>query len=99
MGKPPGVLTEIQNGLRQLDAVLDTIDHELADLMTLASVTSEESTQAAKIARAKAVLAEHIRYIKSESLITHIDQNPFGVPTNLRALLVSALTDAAKALG
>ena len=97
--KPPAVFTGIQEGIGQLDAVLDTIDQELADLMTHASETSEESTRVSKIGRAKALLAEHIRYIRSEPLITQIDQNPFGVQTNLRSLLVSALTDAAKALG
>jgi hypothetical protein len=45
------------------------------------------------------LLAQYIGYVKSEPLVAHIDQNPFGVTTNLRALLVGALTDAATAIG
>ena len=48
---------------------------------------------------AKAILTQYIGYVKSEPLVAHMDQNPFGVKTDLRALLAGGLTDAAKAIG
>ena len=49
--------------------------------------------------QAKAILAEYIRYVGSEPLIAHLDSNPFGVKTELRATLSKSLTQLARAIG
>ena len=48
---------------------------------------------------AKAILAEYIKYVKSEPLIEHIDANPFGVKTGLKAALAGSLTHLAQSIG
>ena len=59
----------------------------------------DDRARDAELKKAKAILAEYIGYIKGEPLIAHIDQNPWKVKTDLKALLVSGLTSAAGAIG
>ena len=95
----PALLQEIENGVARLDGVLDNVDHRLADVMVNAGKAGDDGARKAELKNAKALLTEYIVYVKSEPLIAHMDQNPFGVKTDLRALLATGLTDAAKAIG
>ena len=95
----PDLLQEIENGAARLDAVLDNVDHRLADVMASAGRAGDEGARKAELKNAKALLTEYITYVKGEPLIAHMDANPFGVKTGLRALLAAGLTDAAKAIG
>jgi hypothetical protein len=95
----PALLKEIERGVGKLDNVLDNVDQRLADLLLNASKAGSDAARAAELKDAKALLAQYIGYVKSEPLVAHIDRNPFGVKTDLRVLLVTALTDAAKAIG
>jgi len=47
----------------------------------------------------KGILAEYIRYVGSEPLIAHLDSNPFGVKTELKATLSKSLTQLARTIG
>jgi hypothetical protein len=94
----PDLLKDIDDGLAKLDAILDTVDHRLADSLASAGKTGDDAARKAELKNAKSLLTEYITYVKSEPLIAHIDGNPFGVKTDLRALLAGALTDAAKAM-
>jgi len=94
----PDLLKEIDDGLVKLDAILDNVDHRLADSLASAGKAGDDAARKAELKNAKALLTEYITYVKSEPLIAHIDGNPFGVKTDLRALLAGALTDAAKAM-
>ena len=73
-------------------------DHRLADSLASAGTAADDAARKAELKNAKSLLTEYITYVKSEPLISHIDANPFGVKTDLRALLAGALTDAAKAM-
>ena len=95
----PELRQEIEKGLVKLDEVLNTADHRLADSMANAGKAADDSAQKAELKSAKAILTEYINYVKSEPLVAHMDQNPFGVKTDLKALLVAGLTNAAKAIG
>jgi hypothetical protein len=95
----PALLAEIEKGLAQLDDVLDNVDHRLADSLAHASSTADDGAQAAELKNAKAILTEYLTYVQGERLIAHMDENPFGVKTGLKALLATGLTDAAKAIG
>ena len=95
----PELLKGIEQGLVKLDEVLDNVDHRLADALADASKTADDSARQAELEKAKAILAEYIGYMKSEPLVAHIDQNPFKVKTDLKALLIGGLTHAAKAIG
>jgi len=98
-GEHPALLQQIEQGLARLDEVLDKVDHRLADSLAHAGKAADDSARKAELDNAKAILAEYIAYVKSEALVAHVDQNPFGVKTELRALLAAGLTDAAKAIG
>jgi hypothetical protein len=98
-GAHPELLQEIETGVAKLDGVLDNVDHRLADVMTSASKAADDAARKAELKSAKTLLTEYIVYVKSEPLIAHMDSNPFGVTTGLRALLANGLTEAAKAIG
>lgn len=95
----PELLQEIEKGAARLDGVLDNVDHRLADVMVNAGKAGDDAARKTELKNAKALLTEYIVYVKSEPLIAHMDANPFGVKTGLRALLAAGLTDAAKAIG
>ncbi|HMC16658.1 MAG TPA: hypothetical protein VKI18_13565, partial [Albitalea sp.] len=95
----PALVQEIEQGLARLDQVLNTVDHRLADSLANAGKALDDSAQKAELKNAKAILTEYINYVKSEPLVAHMDQNPFNVKTDLKALLAGGLADAAKAIG
>ena len=95
----PLLVQEIEKGLAKLDKVLTTVDHRLADSLASAGKAVDASAQQAELKNAKSILAEYINYVKSEPLVAHMDQNPFDVKTDLKALLAGGLADAAKAIG
>jgi hypothetical protein len=79
--------------------VLNTVDHRLADSLANAGKAADESAQKAELKNAKSILTEYVNYVKNEPLVAHMDQNPFDVKTDLKALLAGGLADAAKAIG
>ena len=82
----------------KLDEVLATIDHRLADSLATAGKAADDGARKAELQTAKAILTEYINYVNGGPLVAHIDQNPFGVKTDLRSLLTAALTKAGKVL-
>ncbi len=94
----PEVVREVEKGLAKLDEVLNNVDHRLAESLAKAGKAKDDSARNAELKNAKAILTQYIGYVKSEPLVAHMDQNPFGVKTDLRALLAAGLTDAAKAI-
>ena len=95
----PELIQAVEQGLTQLDEVLDNVDHRLADSLAHAGNTADDRSRDAELKNAKAILAEYIGYMKGEPLIAHIDQNPWKVKIDLKALLIGGLTSAAKAIG
>ena len=95
----PELRQEIEKGLVKLDEVLNTVDHRLADSLANAGKAVDDSAQKAELKSAKSILTEYINYVKGGPLVAHMDHNPFGVKTDLKALLVAGLTTAAKAIG
>ena len=95
---PAALLAEIEKGLAKLDAVLDSVDHRLADALDKAGGAKDDAARQAELATAKALCAEYIGFVRGDPLVAHIDQNPFGVKTGLAALLGAGLGAAAKAI-
>jgi len=95
----PALLRQIEIGLAKLDGVLDKVGHHLADSLAHAGEADGDGARKAELDNARSILTEYIKCVKSEPLVAHIDQNPFGVKTDLRVLLAAGLTDAAKAIG
>lgn len=95
----PALLAEIDKGLAKLDGVMGAIDHRLAESMASAGAADDHGEHRAELEGAKTLLMEYITYVTNEPLVAHVDDNPFGVKTGLKALLVTGLRDAAKAIG
>ena len=96
---PPALVKEIDKGLLKLDGVMKTVDHRLADSLATAGNAGDDRSRQAELEKAKAIVAEYIGYVKGEPLVAHMDKNPFGAKTDLQTLLVTGLTEAAKAIG
>ena len=62
-------------------------------------MTSDPASRRQLLQEAKVIIAEYIRYVRSEPLIDHLDNNPFGIKTNLKATLSASLTQVARAIG
>lgn len=96
--QPPEVLADIEKGMAKMNQVTARFDHRLAEAMEKAHKAKDEAARKAELARAKAILTEHIKYVQSEPMIAHIDANPFGVQTNLKKVLTASLTHMAKVI-
>jgi hypothetical protein len=98
-GEGDELLAEIERNMTKLDRILGNLDHRLADSLGKAHATNNAPARKAELNKAKVVLADYIKYVKSEPLITHIDSNPFGIKTDFKPLLVGKLTHMAQAIG
>jgi len=92
------VIAEIENGLSKLRDVTARFDHTLAEAIQNAHNSTDEAQRKAELAKAEAIVTEHIKFVQSEPMIEHIDANPFGVQTNLKKLLTASLTHMAKVI-
>ena len=91
----PEVLADVERNLGKIDAVTSRFDRVLADLLQGAAAATDAASRQAQLKQARTVLADHIKYASTEPLISLIDQNPFGVSTNIKNTLVSNLTQLA----
>jgi hypothetical protein len=94
-----GLVDEISGYLQRLDRILGKLDRRLADSLANAAATRDRAGRREALQESKAILAEYIRYVSSEPLIDHLDNNPFGVKTELKSTLSASLTKLAHAIG
>jgi hypothetical protein len=94
----PELNAEIDKGVAQMNRITERLDHRLAEQIQKAHQAKDDNSRKAELAKAKALLAEHIKYVQSEPLIAHIDSNPFGVETNLKKTLMASFTHMAKVI-
>ena len=95
----PDLLTEIDAQMKKLGVILDKLDHRLADTLDSANSATDDAARKEELKNAKAILASYIAYVKAESMIAHVDDNPFGVDTQLKQALMESLTHMAKSIG
>jgi hypothetical protein len=93
------LIDEIDDHLQKLDRIVGRLDRRLADSLARAAQAPDAAGRNAELGNSKAILAEYIRYVRSEPLIEHLDRNPFGVKTDLKATLAASLTQLARAIG
>lgn len=98
-GEDAAFVKTIDGQLVQIDRILGRLDQRLTDSLIKAREAGNAGDRASELAVSRAILGEYIRYVGSERLIQHIDENPFGVKTELKATLVNSLTQLAKAIG
>ncbi|MGO9261757.1 MAG: hypothetical protein ACLQU1_36460 [Bryobacteraceae bacterium] len=95
--KHPELLKEIDKNMLKIDAILDKLDHRLADSLKAGAAASAAARQA-ELRKTRTILDEYKRIVQSERLIAHIDQNPFGVKTNLKQTLMDSLKQAEQSM-
>lgn len=93
------LVDQINGHLQKLDRILGKLDRRLADSLANAAATRDAAGRREALQESKAILAEYIRYVSSEPLIDHVDNNPFGVKTELKSTLSASLTKLARAIG
>lgn len=93
----PGLLKAIDKNMMKIDAILDQLDHRLADSLKAGAAASEVVRQA-ELRKTRAILNEYKRIVESERLIAHIDRNPFDVKTNLKQTLLDSLKRAEQSM-
>ena len=93
------LIDEINDHLQKLDRIMGRLDKRLTNSLTKALETEDPAGRTAALQESKTILAEYIRYVRSEPLIEHLDSNPFGVKMNLKATLAKSLAQVATALG
>ena len=98
-GQGDDFIDEIDGQLEKLDRILGRLDQRLTTSLTSAAATRDAAERSSALRESKGLLAEYIKYVGSEPLIDHIDKNPFGVKTELKATLSKSLTQLARALG
>jgi peptidoglycan hydrolase-like protein with peptidoglycan-binding domain len=94
----PDLVAEIDKNIAKLDGIMNNIDHELANGLAKAHAAKDDAAREAQLKNCKNILAQHIKYVKSEPLIAHIDSNPFGVSTNLKQVLSEAFMHVAQSM-
>lgn len=92
------VLDEINSHLLKLDRILGKLDRRLSDSLAKAGQAQDAAGRNAELKNAKTIFAEYIQYVKTEPLIEHLDSNPFGVKTDIKATLSASLTQLARAI-
>jgi hypothetical protein len=93
------IVDEIEGHLQKLDRIMGRLDKRLTNSLTNAVETQDPKLRGSALRESKAILAEYIRYVSSEPLIEHLDSNPFGVKTDLKATLSRSLAQLARTIG
>jgi hypothetical protein len=94
----PDLVKEIDANLEKLDGITDKLDHRIADTLAKAHAAKDEAARKMELKNAKVILADYIKYVKSEPLIAHIDSNPW-VKVDLKKTLVDTMTHMAQSIG
>ncbi len=97
-GEGADTVAELEQGLRALDRVFESLDDDLSELLEQAAAADGRERQAA-LARARALLTRHVQLVKTDPIIAHIDANPFGVATDLQGTLTKSLKHVIGAIG
>jgi hypothetical protein len=95
--KNPELLQEIDKNMLKIDAILNKLDHRLSDSLK-AGAAASEAARKAELGKTRTILDEYKRIVQSEPLIAHMDQNPFGVKTNLKQTLMDSLKRAEQSM-
>ncbi len=96
----PDFLSEITQNMARFDEILSNLDHRLAESLTKAHEAQSPEARQSELTSARGILKDYLKYVKSEEeLLAHIDDNPFGVETNLKQLLMEKLAHMVKTVG
>ena len=94
--RSPALVKGIEKVVQKIDPVIAKLDHRLTDSFK-ACVHATGPEREAEIRKAKAIIEEYKRIVKSERLFAHIDRNPL-VKTNLQASVLDSLNKAEQSM-
>jgi len=89
------LLKEIDGGLVKLRSILDKLDTRLADSLDSA-YKAEGADRDAELKNSKSIMTDYIKFLKSDKLVKHMDDNPFGVDTSLQKIITNSLNHLAQ---
>lgn len=95
--KHPAALKEIDKIMVKIDTSLGKLDDRLIHSIKAVTAASPAAHET-ELRKTMAILAEYKKVVQSDPLIDHIDKNPFGVQTNLKAALLGSLNKAELAM-
>ncbi len=94
----PELFKAIDQSMAKLNKVVDKLDTRLADALDAASKAPGDAARVPELKKAQGIMQEYLQYVKSEPLIDHMDDNPFGVKTSLKKVITDALRHLAQLL-
>lgn len=94
----PDVLAEIDRHVQKVDVIMDKLDTRLSDALARAGAAKDPAKRKTELAGAKTILADYIAFVKSEPLIDHLDNNPFGIRPQVRKTITDSLTHIIKSI-
>ena len=95
----PTVLAEIDRHVQKVDVIMDKLDTRLSDALDRARSEKDPARRKTELAGAKTILADYIAFVKSEPLIDHLDNNPFGIRPQVRKTITDSLTHVIRSIG
>jgi peptidoglycan hydrolase-like protein with peptidoglycan-binding domain len=94
----PELFKAIDQSMMKLNKVVDKLDTRLADALDAAYKARGDAARVTELKKAQGIMQEYLQYVKSEPLIDHMDDNPFGVKTSLKKVITDALRHLAQLL-
>lgn len=76
--------------------MMEKFDSRLEQSLSKAHESQDDAARKAELANSKKIIADYLKFMASEPLIGHLDNNPFGVSMNFKATLTASLTQLAK---
>lgn len=87
----PDVVADIEKNLQKITDVTKQFEGKLADYLREAHDATDAASHNAAIKSAKAAMSEHMKYVASDPVIKLLDENPFGVPTDIKKTMADNL--------
>ena len=87
----PEVVADIEKNLSKITDVTKQFESKLADYLREAHDATDAASHNAAIKSAKAAMSEHMKYVASDPVIKLLDENPFGVPTDIKKTMADNL--------
>ena len=94
----PDVIAAIDDGVRKVDVILDKLDTRLSDALERANLVADPAQRKVELASCRGILADYIAFVKSEPLIDHLDNNPFGIKPQIRRTITDSLTHVIRSI-
>jgi len=94
----PEIIADIERNLIKITDVTKQFESKLADYLREAHDATDAASHNAAIRSAKAAMSEHMKYVASDPVIKLLDENPFGVSTDIKKTMAENLKQLIEAV-